>query len=177
MCYNYNMSTKISDTINAFTKKMSKLKNSSDNPQVLVSSENQKVQNLVTSLEEERCYKILKNYNLYKNPVNQQIEEDEENLLKAATLYEHILSLEDSLGDCNTHLKDLRLTSPLCYKNDYTKGNEFCFLRLWFLEFKSDFDYVPILSEENEKYFIEFVHKDEYEFTSYEKEILQIIKH
>lgn len=174
MLYNYFMANKFSDTMLAFSKQFSKFKNSGREEPVKSETPNHKLQKQIDNFESDRKTRIERQYDSYKNPVSQQIEGDEENLIKAYNLFKGALDLNSASGDERTHLESLRVASPLTQKSEYITGSAFCFLRLWFLEAHADATHVPVVAKHNENYFIEFIPKDEYQFTSMEKEIMQI---
>ena len=68
-----------------------------------------------------------------------------------------------------------RIVSPLCEKNEYISGSGFSFLRIWFLKNNESIEYVPLIGQSEDRRFLEFIPKEEYEFSRLEKEILQII--
>ena len=113
------------------------------------------------------------------NPVTQEIEQDEGNLIKAYDLYCKLLEACDSVGDSGTALKDFSLTSPLCKRVEYTSGDRFLYLRLWFLQVTPDAKFVPEITAVPggavPSYVLTFIDKDMWQPSIAEKEIMQVI--
>ncbi len=138
-----------------------------------------KLQQHINQQDEEKMTQLRSQFQEFAMPVTQDIEQDEEALLKAYDLFCQLKELNEQSGDRLTHLKSLSLTSPLCHKADYTAegnsvNNRFAFLRLWFLSTKPDAQFVPEISADpNGSYTLEFTDLDLWQPTSLEKEIMQ----
>ena len=142
-------------------------------------SESQKLtrlQNHINQQEEEKRALLRTQFQEFILPKTQDIEKDEEDLMKAYDLFCQIKDLNEKSGDRQTHLKSFALISPLCHKSEYTaEGNaRFALLRLWFLTTKPDAQFVPEISEDsNGSVALEFTDLDLWQPTSFEKEIMQ----
>ena len=142
-------------------------------------SESQKLtrlQNHINQQEEEKRALLRTQFQEFILPKTQDIEKDEEDLMKAYDLFCQVKDLNEKSGDRQTHLKSFALTSPLCHKSEYTaEGNtRFALLRLWFLTTKNDAQFVPEISEDsNGSVALEFTDLDLWQPTSFEKEIMQ----
>ena len=76
-------------------------------------------------------------------------------------------------------MRDFSLTSPLCKRVEYTSGDRFLYLRLWFLQVTPDAKFVPQVTAVPggavPSYILTFIDKDMWQPNLAEKEILQII--
>lgn len=135
------------------------------------------LQDLINERETERNSLLKRQFLEYASPLASDIEEDEENLMKAYRLYCQLVELNDTAGDSATHLRDFALTSPLCRKDEYTiPDGRFAFLRLWFNATNPDALYIPqIQSDNNNKYVLTFIDKELWKPTLFEKQIMQVI--
>lgn len=165
----------LSKSISDFSKKLSRFNDSSTKEPVKPLSQNQRLQQKIDEVEALRKERIVKQYSVYANPVSQQIEEDEGLLLSAYNLFSQVFELNENTGDSQTKLKDLRIKSPLCSKSEYVSGSGFSFLRIWFIKSQSEVKFIPIISQDGEQRYLEFISADEYSFSKFEKELLQLI--
>ena len=86
------------------------------------------------------------------------------------------MELNVAQGDSETHIKDFSITSPLCKKTEYTSGERFLYLRLWFLTTNPDSIYVPeITALAGGSFVMTFLEKDLWKPSITEREIQQII--
>ena len=172
----------VSQVIAAFSKKFTRASANSpeDLDKVNPLSSSQKMQQTIEEYEEERILAIKKQFDYFKTPFTQEVEQDEENLVKAYELYCKLVEVNKELGDSSTRLRDFSLASPLCKKSDYQGGDLFLYLRLWFITVKPDALFVPeislITTAAGPSYALTFIEKDEWKPSIKEKEILQIIE-
>lgn len=164
-----------SQAMSDFSKKLSRFTEAGNTTIEKPLTPDKRLQAAIHNMEQDRKSLIEKQYAAFVNPVSQQVEEDEENLLKAYNLFKQALELNSNTGDVHTKLADLRISSPLCQKSEYTSGSGFSFLRIWFLNKEKEADFVPMISMYNESRYLEFIPRDEYEFSKFEKEVLQLI--
>lgn len=138
------------------------------------------LQEKIREEEKDRINYLKARFAEYLEPVTKEIEEDEENLIKAYNLFCQINEIMEKMPDHTTHLKSLLIASPLCHKSEYTSelpSEDFSFLRLWFLVKNPSSNYVPeIVKQDNqaESYAIDFIDIEMWHQTSLEKEILQM---
>lgn len=165
----------LSHSVSDFSKKLSRFNESGKTELERPLSSDAKLQMRISDMETERRERFLQQYNSLKNPVSQQVEQDEENLIAAYNLFKGAVELNASSSSAETKIADLRISSPICSKNEYINGSGFSFLRIWFLKTNEGAEYVPLISQKDDKRFLEFIPVDEYEFSRLEKEILQII--
>ena len=165
----------MSSIISNFSKKFSQF-NKTENREIIRKKSPEKIlQEKITASENERKLKLQKDFSAYLNPVTQDIESDEEFLLKAFELFRQISAVTEKYSDGKTHLVDIKISSPICSKSEYTQKNKFSFLRLWFLQKNADADFVPVIICEDIKFYLSFIKKDDYEFSVFEKEIMQAL--
>ena len=113
------------------------------------------------------------------NPLTQEIEEDEANLIKAYELFCKLVEDCEAVGAGGTSLRDFSLTSPLCKRVEYTGGDRFLYLRIWFLKVTPDAKFVPEITAVPgtvPTYVLTFIDKDMWQPGLVEKEILQVIE-
>ena len=162
-----------------FSQKLSALAEGADVRVNTQPSSTDKLQEQINLQEAERTTLLRARLSEYIAPLTQDIEEDEENLLKAYKLYCQANELNQTAGDRTTHLKNLTLTSPLCQKTEYTSdspNNRFSYLRLWFLATNPDAFFVPeiISSPTGAGFLLDFIDVDMWKPTLLEKEIMQL---
>nr|WP_318681632.1 hypothetical protein [uncultured Treponema sp.] len=165
----------LSQSVSDFSKKLSRFNDAGKTEPAIKMTPDAVLQKKINDVEADRRDRFLRQYNCYSNPVSQQIEEDETNIISAYNLYKAALELNASSCNENTKLASLKISSSLCEKGEYVNGGGFSFLRIWFLKHEEGIEYVPVITQDGEKRYLEFVPVDEYEFTRLEKEILQII--
>ena len=169
----------IRTSLKDFTAKFSRAKKEGSLDDVKVESELKPVQDSVEEYEARRIDAIKKQFDDFMNPVTQEIEQDEENLIKAYELYCKLVETCDAAGGNGTTLRDFSLTSPLCKRVEYTSGDRFLYLRLWFLQVTPDAKFVPEITAVPggavPSYVLTFIDKDMWQPNLSEKEILQVI--
>lgn len=169
----------IKNLLTDFSKKLNALSEGADVRVNAAPSATDKLQEQINLQEQERITLLRARLGEYIAPMTQDIEEDEENLIKAYKLYCQANELNKTAGDRTTHLKDLTLTSPLCQKSEYTTDsldNRFAYLRLWFLSTNPDAFFVPeiIPSPAGAGFLLDFIDVDLWKPTLLEKEIMQL---
>ena len=169
----------ILQTIQDFTQKLDEF---SQRNGVRIPQENSEAQKLtrlqqhINQQDEEKMAELRSQFQEFAMPVTQDIEKDEEDLLKAYDLFCQLNELNETAGDRQTHLKSLSLSSPICHKSEYTAqgNNRFAFLRLWFLSTRPDAQFVPELTADpNGSYALDFTELELWQPTTLEKEIMQ----
>lgn len=174
-----NQSKSVGGALKSFAAKFSRAKSEGSLDEVKVESELRPVQESVEEYEARRVETIKKQFDDYMNPVTQEIEQDEENLIKAYELYCKLVETCEAAGGNGTTLRDFSLTSPLCKRVEYTSGERFLYLRLWFLQVTPDARFVPQITAVSggavPSYVLTFIDKDMWQPALPEKEILQAI--
>lgn len=172
-------SKSVGGALKNFAAKFSRAKKEGSLDEVKVESELRPVQESVEEYEARRLDAIKKQFDDFMNPVTQEIEQDEENLIKAYELYCKLVEACDTTGDTGTRLRDYSLLSPLCKKTEYTGGDRFLYLRLWFLKVTPDVKFVPEITAVPggtvPVYVLTFIDKDMWHPGLAEKEILQAV--
>ena len=172
-------SSTIKNLLADFSQKLSAISEGADVRVNTELSATDKLQEQINLQEAERITLLRARLGEYIAPLTQDIEEDEENLLKAYKLYCQANELNQTAGDRTTHLKNLTITSPLCQKSEYTSDsplNRFAYLRLWFLATNPDAFFVPeiIPSPAGAGFLLDFIDVDMWKPTLLEKEIMQL---
>ena len=176
----------ITETLQKFSKKLQEFSEREGIRIPQPDSETQKLAKLQTKInqqEDERRLQLRSQFQEFLMPMTQDIEKDEEDLLKAYELFCQLKSLNEQTGNRQTHLKSLSLTSPLCHKTEYTgtsngpqSNNRFAFLRLWFLTTKPDTEFVPEITEVAGGFVLDFTDLELWQPSSFEKEIMQVFE-
>ena len=169
----------IKNLLSDFSQKLSAISDGADVRINETPSATDRLQEQINLQEAERATLLRARLQEYIAPLTQDIEEDEENLLKAYKLYCQANELNQTAGDRSTHLKNLTITSPLCQKSEYTSDsplNRFAYLRLWFLATNPDAFFVPeiIPSPAGAGFLLDFIDVDMWKPTLLEKEIMQL---
>ena len=168
----------ILQTLQAFSQK---LEDFSQRGGVRISTQDEEytnlknLQNQINQQEEEKREELRSQFQEFLMPVTQDIEKDEEDLVKAYTLFCQLKELNENSGDRQTHLKRYSLSSPVCHKSEYTSDkSRFAFLRLWFLTTTPDTNYVPeITADEKGSFSLDFTELELWQPSTLEKEIMQ----
>lgn len=168
----------ISQTLQDFSKKLNEF---SERGGIIIPPADSEAQNLtrlqnqINQQEEEKMSQLRAQFQEFTEPMTQDIEKDEEDLMKAYELFCQLNELQEKSGDRQTHLKSLSLTSPLCHKAEYTAedGNRFAFLRLWFLTTNPEAQFVPEITDEAGSFALDFTDIDLWQPSTLEKEIMQ----
>lgn len=163
----------LAQSVSEFSKKLSRLNESEKPVFSRIPTTEEKLQNRINEEEFLRRERIVRQYNAFSNPVSQQIEDDEQNLVDAYNLFIAANLLNQNVSDKRTKLAAIKIESPVCTKSEYISGSGFSFLKIWFLKTQKDAQFVPEIIQENEKRFIDFVPVEDYKFSRLEKEILQ----
>ena len=167
-------------TLNDFSKKMHAM---AQGAEVSFQKEASSMENLQTQInqqEEEHIKSLQSRFSEYLNPVTQDIEKDEDDLIKAYKLFCQLVELNQTAGDKTTHLKSFQLTSPLCRKAEYTSAvpsESFSLLRLWFVVNNPEAVFVPEMVQlENAPgtFALDFIDIDMWQQTSFEKVIIMM---
>ena len=172
-------SKSISDVLVEFTKKISRV--SSNSPQQLeevkIDSPLKSLQDQINERENEKADLLRRQFMEYVTPMTSDIEEDEDNLMRAYKLFCTVTEACENVGDKTTRLKDFSITSPLCKKNEYTtRDGRFSFLLLWFISTNPDSEYIPQMTAVPAGGFVlTFIEKEMWEPSFFEKEILQLV--
>lgn len=172
-------SKNITQTLQAFSQKLKSFSQSDTGriiPGKTDSTNLKNLQNQINRQEQEKMALLRSQLEEFLMPITQDIEKDEETLLKAYELYRQLKSLNEEAGDRQTHLKSLALSSPICHKTEYTSegSNRFAFLRLWFLSTIPDAAFFPeIIQESNGSFALDFTDIELWQPSTLEKEIMQ----
>ena len=171
-------SENLAQSIAAFSKKFQKLDDDAV-PLEPAPSKEKILQDEINRREQERSEKLRHQYEDFINPRTQDIEQDEEELLKAYELYKKLneVCVASEKEGSNTRLRAMEFTSPLCRKDDYTLGDQMAFLRLWFLQKEPEADAVPeFIRAENGQFYLNFTARELWSPCVLEKEILQSLE-
>lgn len=161
-----------------------KIKAMSNGAEVAFNSEPSAMKNLQAQInqhEEERLKYLQSRLSDYFDPLTQDIEKDEEDLLKAYNLFIQLMEVNKTAGDNTTHLKSYLLTSSICRKSEYTSelpSENFSLLRLWFAAKNPESAFVPeLVPVENAPgtFALDFIDIDMWQYTSFEKEIISFL--
>lgn len=172
----------VQQVINRFSKKFTRA--NANSPEILdqVNPVYQLhgAQEQIQEYENQRIQSIKKQFADFMTPITQEIEQDEQNLVKAYNLYCQLEELNSTAGDSLTHLRDFSLASPLCKKIEYTSGELFLYLKIWFLTVTPDAKYVPdltyITAASGSTCVLTFVEKEMWHPSIAEKEIMQAVQ-
>ena len=165
-------------SIAAFSKKFDKLSDADKEQLEIPESKEKKLQDEINRQEEEREAELRRRFSDFIEPRTQDIEKDEEDLLKAYELYCALNELCEAAAKegSTARPRSLELTSPLCRRDDYTLGDEMAFLRLWFLQKNPETDVVPeFIRNENGQFFLDFTERELWTPEGLEKELLRIL--
>ena len=158
-----------------FSKRFSKLSEEAKDEVKLPQSKEKLLQDQINLQEEERAESLRKQYQDFLNPPTKDIEEDEESLVNAYNLFCRISELSAEYE--KERLRSLELVSPICKKTEYTQGQSFAFLRIWFLNTIKDCQYIPqLLQAENGQFYLDFIARELWNPDSLEKELLQYLE-
>ena len=169
----------VSKALADFTKKFQRFSKSTEpQDELKVESPLKSLQDQINERENERASLLRRQFMEYISPVTADIEQDEENLLKAYKLFCKLVETNNTLGDSTTHTKSLLLTSPICKKSEYTSlaaETRFSFLLLWFVVTNPDATFIPQLEQDtNGSLYLNFIERDLWKPTLFEKEIMQV---
>lgn len=136
------------------------------------------LQEEINRREQERSEILRKKFMDFLEPRTPDIEEDEENLLKAYELFckvnEVCETINKDASKAKARLRSMEIASPLCRRDDYTLGDSLTFLRLWFLQKESEAAFVPeFVRAENGQFYLDFTARELWSPGTLEKEILQ----
>ena len=168
----------LAQSVAAFSKKFAKLNDEDKKLQEPPVSKEKLLQEEINRRESEREEELRKRFCDYMEPRTQDIEEDEENLLKAYELFCKVKEINEAAAKENStaRLHSLEITSPLCKRDDYTLGDNMAFLRLWFLQKNPDATVVPeFIRDEHGQFYLDFIDKELWAPSSLEKEVLRIL--
>ena len=164
--------------LNAFSKKFAKLSAEDLDAQPAPVSKDKKLQDEINSRDSDRKNFLCRRLQDFTEPRTQDIEEDEDNLIKAYEFYCRLTEFceNEKSENQNTKLRSMELFSPLCKRADYTLGEEMAFLRLWFLQKVSEATVVPEFTRaENGQFYLIFTERELWSPTLLEKEILRAL--
>ena len=158
-----------------FSKKFSKLSEEAKDEIKLPQSKEKLLQEQIMQQEEERAESLKKQYQDFLNPQTKDLEEDEEALLNSYNLFCKINEIAFEYE--NARLRSTELVSPICKKSEYTQGQSFAFLRIWFLNTVKDCEYLPqLIQAENGNFYLDFISRELWTPDSLEKELLQYLE-
>ena len=136
------------------------------------------LQEEINRREQERSEMLRHKFEGFLEPRTPDIEEDEENLLKAYELFCKVNEISETINQDATkakaRLRTMEISSPLCRRDDYTLGEDMTFLRLWFLQKEPETAFVPeFIRAENGQFYLDFTARELWTPGTLEKEILQ----
>lgn len=139
------------------------------------------LQEEINRREEERTQMLRKRYLDFLEPRTPDIEEDEENLLKAYELFCKVNEITQAINQdpskAKARLRSMEIASPLCRRDDYTLGDALIFLRLWFLNREPEAVFVPeFVRDESGSFYLDFTARELWTPGTLEKEILQSLE-
>ena len=109
----------IIQTLSDFSKKIQAMSQVAEVTFQKETSAMKSLQTYINQQEEERQKYLQSRLTEYMTPITQDIEADEENLMKAYNLFLKLHEINKTDGDSTTHLKSYLLTSPICRKTEY----------------------------------------------------------
>ena len=169
----------LAKSVAAFSKKFTKLNDEDKAQKEAPVTKDKILQDQINLRESEREEELRRRFSDFTEPRTQDIEEDEENLIKAYEFYCKLTEFceNEKSDNKNTKLRSMELSSPLCKKADYTLGDEIAFLRLWFLQKVPETDVLPEFTRaENGVFYLTFTEREIWAPTPLEKEILRALK-
>lgn len=136
------------------------------------------LQEEINRREQERSEKLRHKFEGFLEPRTPDIEEDEENLLKAYELFCKVNEISETINQdaskTKARLRTMEIASPLCRRDDYTLGEDMTFLRLWFLQKEPETAFVPeFIRAENGQFYLDFTARELWTPGTLEKEIQQ----
>lgn len=139
------------------------------------------LQEEINRRELERSEMLRHKFEGFLEPRTPDIEEDEENLLKAYELFCKVCEISETINQdaskAKVRLRSMEIASPLCRRDDYTLGEDMTFLRLWFLQQKPEAESVPeFIRDENGQFYLDFTPRELWTPGTLEKEILQSLE-
>ncbi len=168
----------LAQSIAAFSKKFDKLEEADKEFREQPLSKEKLLQDEIIRREEEREEELRRRYSDFLEPRTQDIEKDEEDLLKAYELYCRLDELCQAAAKegSNARLRSMEISSPLCRRDEYTLGEEMAFLRLWFIQKNPDAKHVPEFTrDEKGQFFLDFTDRELWTPSGLEKEILRAL--
>lgn len=169
---------KLVQSIAAFSKKFSKLAEDEKDALDIPASKDRLLQNEINRREEERTEQLRRLFSDYLEPRTQDIEQDEENLLQAYELFCKLNEVCELAAKENStaRLQSIKISSPLCKRDDYTLGENMAFLRLWFLQKNPDATVIPEFTrDENGQFYLDFTDRELWTPNGLEKEIITLL--
>lgn len=164
--------------LDTFSTKIHKLTDDELTQRAPQDSKNKKLQEEINNRESERKRFLRHHFQDFLEPRTHDIEEDEENLIKTYNFYCSIMEVceKEKAENPAIQLKSKELITPLCHREEYTKGDEMAFLRLWFLQTFPQAGLIPDFSTTDKKqYYMIFTDRELWTPSTLEKEILQAI--
>ena len=173
----------------AFSSKFSRSFQSRDNSKPNIVHEDEILQKKIDAKEEEYRAQVIAKYQAYsdpyhtygkKSPEAQALAEDEENLVKAYSLFKAVREANLGIGDLATFVDVKEIQSPLTSRECYTIGKNFIYLQCWLIYEQGSRDFIPEFFEVEEDlqttYHLHFVPLKTYAFDYKDKEIIGIIE-
>ncbi|MBQ2601631.1 MAG: hypothetical protein II584_04520 [Treponema sp.] len=180
---------KVASAFNIFSKKLSRSTQMLDGAEIDLQREDDLIQKKVYARDEDYRRSIVSSYSRFMNPFRvlgkssreaMEINEDEQNLLKAYRLFKAVKEANSEIGDGSTFIQFSGIKSPLTEKLRYTSGGDFIYLQCWLIYEQGIRDFVPVLEEEEERletfYRLDFVPARNFEFTWQEREVIAAIE-
>ena len=167
----------ISKAFDSFAKKLKSFSSASESCRTESRSDLDSVQLKIEEREELLRKSVLRNYSSYVNPVSKSVEEDENNLVEAYTLYEKLMELcENPEGEKTTYIKSARIESPLRFRECYTKGKQLVYLAYWLKNEKKLCKYVPFFEKNADgSFYLDFCAENERSWSGEDKTVISIL--
>lgn len=165
--------------LNAFSRKFAKMSNDALDAQPAPVSKDKKLQDEINERETDRRSFLCHRFEDFAEPRTQDIEEDEDNLIKAYDFFCKLVEFceNEKSENQNIKMRTMELSSPLCRKADYTLGEDSAFLRLWFLQKYPETSVVPEFTRaDNGQFYLSFTSRELWPPTPLEKEILRALE-
>ena len=176
---------KVAGAFNAFSRKLSRSTQLLDNADIDLRRDDDMLQRKVDEKDKDYRKAIVTAYSRFMNPFGtlgkmsreaSEINEDEQNLLKAYNLFKTVKKANEEIGDGSTFIKFGGIKTPLTDKLRYTTGGDFIYLQCWLIYEQGVHDYVPCISEREERletfYTLDFVPTRSYDFGWQDREVL-----
>lgn len=179
----------VARAFNLFSKKFSRSTQYLDSADIDLQRDDELLQRKVYEREKDYKKSIVTAYSKFMNPFRVlgknsrealEINEDEQNLLKAYNLFKTIKEANEKVGDGSTFIKVSEIKSPLTEKLRYTSGGDFIYLQCWLRYEQGIRDFVPCIEEVENRletsHRLDFFPARCYQFSWQEKEVVAAIE-
>lgn len=180
---------KVAMAFNTFSRKLSRSTQLLDNADIDLCREDDLLQKKIDERDKDYRKAIVTAYSRFMNPFRVlgktsrealEINEDEQNLLRAYNLFRAVKKADKEIGNASTFIQLEGIKSPLTEKMRYTTGGDLIYLQCWLIYEQGVRDYVPCLVEVEERletyYRLEFVPTKSYDFNWQDREVIAEIE-